>query len=357
MLLSYKTLIFSAAMIGVGVVSYYQQYSFSRALDYYGFTTKNQKQALKSLLQQADTVVVGSTLDELFFRSGGNQEQLAKDLATIVAETQKKFFLRNGGKERWEVEGLAWMQQNKEQTLAHLKTLGFVDASVTSCKKFDALCILGGTRARMAQRIDYAESFMAQGGKANIVILLGGERYVTMGLELDGPEDALRSLAERLGIVDWHNLTETHIMKDIYGSSALQERGLMLAIIDTPRGDLPRPTTQTTIMELIHWLQQHPDVKSILFFSTQPYVLYQKAIISAILSSQKVTIKFEVIGPSTITIHDLYAALEGLGSYFWAATPEVLQNMKINIAQDDLKQQMETLYGKNPLLYQTIPFA
>lgn len=356
---SYKSVVFSVVMVSVGIVSYRcysSQYSFNKTLDYYGFTHQAQKQAIKSLLQRADIVVGTGTLDDFFTRNV-SQEQLVKDMVTVVTETQQKFFLRAGGKERWEIAELPWMEQDKEQTLSSLKTLGFVDAYVPHSKKFDALCILGATKAGIAKRLNYAAVFMAQGGAANIVILLGGERYVTMGADLDGTEDELKALSAEHGIADWHNLTETHVMNNAYDHSDLKKYGLAVDTINTLRGDLPRPTTQTTIMALITWLYEHPDVKSVLFFSNQPYVLYQRAIIEAIFRDQKVAITFEVAGPSVAKVDDIKSILEGLGSYLWAAMPGVLYNMHITVAQEDLKQSLQLLYGKNPLLYKTIPFA
>jgi hypothetical protein len=68
------------------------------------------------------------------------------------------------------------------------------------------------------------------------------------------------------------------------------------SIIDTPAGNLSRPTTETTLKELLKWLDARKDIKKITFVSNQPYIKYQEAIIAQVLKSHA-SISYEVIGP------------------------------------------------------------
>ena len=124
-------------------------------------------------------------------------------------------------------------------------------------------------------------------------------------------------------------------------------------VIDTPAGDLPRPTTETTLQELIKWLNVHPNIKRISFISNQPYIKYQEAIIAQALKSHPY-ISYEVIGPEVGKDIKIFEIVEGLGSYIWAKTPFVIsQNGKAHTSPA-LLQEFKKLYGKNVLIYSYI---
>lgn len=90
---------------------------------------------------------------------------------------------------------------------------------------------------------------------------------------------------------------------------------------------MPRPTTETTVEALCDWLQYYSDVKSILFVSNQPYVLYQNAIIREVFENVKMPISFEVCGPQANINISTKTLVGEVGRYIWATTPHVLEQI------------------------------
>ncbi len=330
----------------------YCDYSLNNALNYYGFTNCEQKQAMQNLFQKSSIISANETLDQAF-PLRNNNEEIASDIVNVLQDVQKKFVIRSGTQERWEIKAPEWMNQNKHEILSDLKILGFVDKILPKQKCIDALCILGATAPKMADRIEYANSLVQSGLEPKAIILLAGERYVTK--DIDGTEKQLIKIANQYKLKDWKMLTETHLIHDLYDKSPLRNRNITVHIIDTPRGDLPRPTTQTTILKLIEWLKNHQEIKSITFISNQPYVLYQKAIIDIIFKDENITdIQYEIVGNSVKDTTNLQPILESLGSYMWAVTPIVLSNMHIQIENQTTKDLLKELYSKNPLIYKAL---
>jgi len=337
-------------------------YSVVKALDFYGFTSSAQKSAFENLLQKASVIPHGTSLSNAF-PVRHSKEKLAQDLLKIVVDTQRTFVVRTGTQDRWEVQALDWMQQNKDGVLRNLDTLEFMNTIAPSIKNPDALCILGSTRKGMAKRIEHANSLIEAGLKPKTIVLLAGERYVTK--DIDGTEQELSDIAHKLKLNDWKKLTETHLICDLFQESPLSRTGIDHHVIDTPAGDLPRPTTQTVMLELISWLRQHPEIKTLVFVSNQPYVRYQNAIICSIFKKQNINLRFETVGAAADNVTAVKPLIEGLGTFLWAATPLVLSQSGISLketqdpelkqVQTQLKKTCTELYAKNPLIYQGLP--
>ncbi len=52
------------------------------------------------------------------------------------------------------------MSKDKEKIISDLKTLGFVYAIAPSMRRADAVCILGATKPKMANRMQYLEFYL-----------------------------------------------------------------------------------------------------------------------------------------------------------------------------------------------------
>ena len=124
-------------------------------------------------------------------------------------------------------------------------------------------------------------------------------------------------------------------------------------VIDTPAGVLPRPTTQTTIIELVKWLKQHEEIKTITFVSNQPYVKYQEAVIREVIKNLNAEIEIEVVG-SACSDENAQPIIEALGSYIFAVTPEILIKFGGKITDPALIESFKALYAKQPLIYQNL---
>ncbi len=332
---------------------YYPTYALSHILDEYGFVDVEQKQSLQDLFKQASIIPPDKSWEDIFPKRAA-QDELLLDLVKIIEETQEKFTIRSGTQERWEVQPLEWMQRNEERLLHNLKVLGFVEAVSPKVKKVDAICILGARKKIMAERIKYVEFLQKTDSlQAKAIILLAGERYVTEGV--DGTEEELSHIAKIFKLDDWRKLTETHLIQYLYNRSELYKSSLPVYVIDTPARELPRPTTQTTILELISWLQNHDGIQSILFISNQPYVKYQGIIISLTFKEKRNDIVYEIVGPSVAQPSNIPSIIEGLGSYIWAASPTVLARLNVDLINPGIKAALKKLYLKHPLIYHSLP--
>lgn len=331
--------------------------TMNRALEYYGFVTPAQKEALRFLMQQAEVSNTDALLDS-------NGKDLARTILDFVRQTQNKFTIRTGNQERWDVQTSEWMKDpvQQQKILKALTTLDMIDAVSPSFSKRDVVCILGASRNVMVSRFDYAGNlFAANELPSKWLVLLAGERYVTPdknGVSIDGSESELDAIAAKLG-KNITLLTETDLMISSYQESKLFNK-LPTVIIDTPRRDLPRPTTETTVTEFCDWLKQHPNVQSITFVSNQPHVDYQKAIIAQVFEKQGVNIKYEVIGAEynasvvNNNADKINYILQALGSRIWAETPKVLDELGLDMSDPQLRAEYLELYKKQPLIYNNL---
>ena len=329
--------------------SFANDYSMYKTLDHYGFSTLGQKKSLENIMQYAGILKENQSFENLYpFRT--NYLDLLKDMLSFVKQTQEHFTKRTGAKERWEIKTSGWIEQNKDKIIEDAKKLGFVDEIKNTMNEVDAVCILGSTLNSMQNRINYiAESINSKKLMAKNLILLAGERQVT--ITVDGDEQSLLLIAKKYNINDLSKLTETHLIQTAYEESAIYNQ-LPTFVIDTPAGKLPRPTTETTILELVKWLDSHKDIKTIVFISNQPYVKYQKAVISQILKSYP-HITFEVVGSKASDGNPL-KLIEGLGSYIWAKTPEIILQLGKAIPNEKILKEFKAVYGKNILIYSDI---
>lgn len=366
-LLRRKSLMFAlaATTLAVGGTLYsFDQYSchprnLNAALDYYGFKAPEQKQALRVLMQKAGVKDADALLD----RRAENQAALSRSILDLVRETQDKFTIRTGKQERWDVQASDWMKDptQQRQVLSELDILNMMDAVPPSFKKRDVICVLGASRSVMVSRLDYAGALFTEGKlPAHWLIMLAGERYVTRdknGVSVDGSEEELSELATKVG-KNVATLTETDLMKAAYEASKLYGKFPDHdVLIDTPRRNLPRPTTETTVTELCDWLKQHPEAQDITFVSNQPHVDYQKAIIAQVFEKQGVKVKFEVVGPEYRTglvnndADKINYVMQALGSRIWAATPGVMDAIGLDMSDPELRAEFKKLYEKQPLIY------
>lgn len=288
---------------------------------------------------------------------------MSRAILRLVSETQDKFTIRTGKQEGWDVQTSDWMKDpaQQEEILSALAILDMMNAVPPLLEKRDVICVLGASRSVMASRLEYAGELFTEGKlPAKWLIMLAGERYVTPnknGVLVDGSIEELDVLATKLG-KKVATLTETDLMKDAYESSKLYGKfpGHDV-LIDTPRGNLPRPTTETTVTELCDWLKQHPEVQDLTFVSNQPHVDYQKAIIAQVFEKQGVKVTFEVIGPEYRTglvnndADKINYVAQALGSRIWAATPEVMDAIGLDMSDPDLRAEFKKLYEKQPLIY------
>jgi hypothetical protein len=318
-------------------------------LNCYGFNTPEQKKAFEDLFLHSFIIPPHKTWHEAFpLRETRNL--LAKDITRMIKATQT----RTGNQERWETPSQQWMDEHKHKIIPCLTTLGFVNAiEPTTMPKETVICVLGATLPTIQKRLDFLKNLIDRGLQPKTIVLLGGERYVTQNV--DGTKEELTRIATALQVDNWKNLTETDLFKYAYAESDLSKKNFHPIFIHTRAKDLPRPTTQTTLIKFIAWTKKNNPIKGVLFISSQPHVKYQKAIIASIFKDQEIDIFFDVAGSSVAQLDNVKAIFEGFGAYIWAFSPTVLSLLNMQDCSQELKETLKEIYAKNPLLYNTLP--
>jgi hypothetical protein len=230
----------------------------------------------------------------------------------------------------------------------------------------------------MKNRLSFAAHLIDQGFQTEQLILLTGERYITVGI--DGTEPELQAIAKEFGLSDVKKLTETHLLRHAYQESSLAQCALCVPagsapagsapagsapagsatpwsvhIIDTPRRDLPRPTTETTAVDLAAWLKTQPQIRRVIFVSNQPYVAYQRAVLQAVFTREYPACAITVVGQAADATEPPQTLVEALGGTIWAAMPAAMHKLKITVTEPQARAALETLYKKNPLIFSQLP--
>lgn len=321
--------------------------------DHYGYTKARQKEALEYLCQEAGVLAPGQSLIDRF-PARKEPGDLLKDSLEFIELTQKQFWLRKGTEERWEAKPKSWMLEKRPKALDALRVLGVVEEISPKNQHPDVICVLGSPLKIMDERIGYIANLINHKKvSAQHLVLLAGERYCTIGV--DGTKEELLKIAKSFGLNDLSSLTETHLIEEAYKNSSIYKK-FETSIIDTPRGSLPRPTTETTTLQFIKWLKLHPQYKSVLFISNQPYVNYQQAVIAEVFKAQRCPINFEVAGSKAQEPLNTQMLVESLGSYLWAKTPQVVREMNIKSQDQEIIKQFKNLYRNNPVIYQNLEY-
>ncbi len=328
-------------------------------LNKYGFDQLEQKEAIEFLLKKSGA----SDAEALLMEKVSTKEQLLEKIVTFVEVTQKYFNIRTSNQERWEIQIPEWIKEEnlQDKILNKLQLLKLTTSVMPSSDISDSICILGATNKTMKLRLKFAGELYQNGElSAKTLILLSGERYVSFDKEnqsIDGTKDELSAIANSFG-KDLLQLTETDLLIAAYEKSLLNNK-LTLVVIDTPKGNLPRPTTETTTVELIKWLKENNSVNSITFVSNQPYVAYQKAIITMIFKRESIDANFEVIGSQYLLssdnkAEDIKNLIGAIGSQIYAQTPAIIDALKLDNINPELQQRLTEIYKTQPLIYKTL---
>ncbi len=219
-------------------------------------------------------------------------------LKSIVVATQKEW-LREAGKERWEVEEK--YPEKKDLLIQFFENFGFVNEINAKQNKYNYALLLGATLSRVRSRLAHLIDQWGKGVRFKKLIFLSGERPLDPKLEnaaflLDTNN---KDLPFKKGWKLKGNLpkTETVMMRLVFQQTEIPKEmnAVEVMFIDTPmkkgeNGALRRPTTPDTVIE---WLKTNPTEGTCLVISNQPYVSYQNSVLKTILPPE---FKVETIG-------------------------------------------------------------
>jgi hypothetical protein len=166
-----------------------------------------------------------------------------------------------------------------------------------------------------------------------------------------------QSIMKAENLPDLGAITETHLLEQIYRE--LPEDARLKQIkkhtLDTPRGDLPRPTTETTAQYLAEWLQkpEHQNITSVLFITQQPHNHNQEMIIRNVLDVYHPSLKYEVVGniDADATVE---TQVRSIGQTLFAGLPGALIANGVKEITGDQSETLMKLYQGNPVLKEKI---
>jgi hypothetical protein len=347
---------------------------FQSPIQALGFGAPESTGAIQRLYELAGIDMPDGLLSRLYpgLFSTKDRQQSGDALLQFVRDTQDTFSQRHinagskaGSLERWETKESEWMKSHAEEILAQAQILGFVDAVPPSRifkgsglldQKFDSsalipqsvqpyyyaadrkfqdikgpvIVVLGARYPTMLRRCAYIstiQSFLRDQSSVGAIVLLGGARRAS---SVDGTPEELESIAQEFG-VQKDVLTETHLIQYALRKTFPEIR-VPVVVIDTAASGIARPTTKTTLEEFAKWIQTQPAITGAYIVSTQPHMLYQKAVTMEVLNQAAPGLDFEVVSPAAppdLTSKDF---LEAFASALWAKTPLVIQGLNLSIS-------------------------
>lgn len=319
-------------------------------LAHIGIQSSKQCHALAFILRQ---VGIAWACDPMH-PSTDAEKDVVKEAIAFVDRTQNTLVRRSNGQERWQVQPPPWSEALATPEIHQaMRELGLVEAIVPMAQSADVLAILGATLPTMLERLVFAEVLMRHGFSAQKMLLVTGVRKATEGV--DGTADELAKIARAQGIADPQNLSETDLLLYAFAQSPLSQRAwASVNVIDTQQRHLHRATTETTTEDVVQWLAENPEVKSVVFVSSQPHVRYQEGIMRAVFNNKNVTIDLKWVGPAITDVCAPQALADGLGGMIWAQMPHAMRALGMAITEKVAWDALQDLYKGSRALTQLL---
>lgn len=319
-----------------------------------GFESKNKLIALEALLQKSQIITEKQDLKG-YFPDRTDDKELFNDAWRFLKDTQEKWVARSDGKERWEVK-LNTLSEDDPSCYPYFETLGLTLEKAPKKIIYDAACILGSTFPVMQKRIQFLDQYIKTDRiKGSYIILLSGQREALEGVDLSGIE--LKVLADSLE-KQKEQLDEMDLLKFALEPFEETFQSWKFIFVYTPKLERRRPTTETTLKQLIHELESNKmPIKTLLFVSTQPFVSYQEAYVKAAFKDTAIDV--ELIGPASSKKINQQKLLSALGGQIFVCMPTLLEKLckDSNLRFYQQKQALsvfESSYVNNPILLESI---
>lgn len=312
-----------------------QKYSTDTILNELGFVQEIQKKSFKNLCKYANINLPDFLDTELLLK--------------LIFDTQILFKNRKHKQERWEVIPLDWMKKYSKQSLVDLQILKFAEEILPKKDFYNNICILGAVNYTMQIRISWLKNLIDSGLRVKNIFLLTGERYAS---HIDGSDEKLQIISQKFG-VNKDKLTEAHLMKNLFDNIFTDNNNYNVTLINTLEANNRRPTTRTTVEDFCKIIKFNNITEPVLFVSNQPYVLYQKSVISEVMRESNLNIDFEVVGTKTNST-DIQSTVGSLGSYLWVSIPYIMYKLDL-VAQSETEIELaKSLYSSDSIFYKYI---
>ena len=219
----------------------------------------------------------------------------------LITMTQKEW-LRQEGKERWEISELPIDDSIKEKLLVSFANLGCCHEVQPTKKHYKGVILYGGTLSRVCIRLAYLMRLWSEGVRWDEIVLLGSRRPLNPEIE---PCDAAILHESNLLALDKHQLApelptdEAAMMQWLVNGAdfpkdlrAVPVRVIAPAMKIMTDGTIGRPTTADTIKD---WLTTYKPEGDYLAISNQPFIGYQDAVGRFYMSP---SVQIESVGPA-----------------------------------------------------------
>jgi hypothetical protein len=253
-------------------------------------------QSLRSALFDAQGNPAPALLDLLAFL----HVQHDGTLDSIVAATQKEW-LRQAGKERWQVEEK--YPELRNQLMPYFEKVITLQEIKPLHDHYDYGIVLGAMVSRVRMRFAYLIDLWRAGVRVDKIVFFTGQR------KLDPEQESSQILLDaNNGFLpfkkDWHLTTplptiEIEMAKLVYEQADIPAdmQKIPVQFADAPSqimpdGTIRRPNRIDTINA---WLAANPTPGSCLCISTQPHIGYEDA---ALRTSMPATFSIETVGPA-----------------------------------------------------------
>lgn len=262
----------------------------------------------------ADTILAGWGAETM------DAETLERTHLWFIKTTQRTFFARKPGQERWEQGTGQWMQAHADAVIEQIQILELTAAVQPKETRYDAIAVFGSSAPEMAKRIAYARRLVEESGvQARGVYLLAGERDATVGVDGDANSIAAVGAQYQVAVP-----MEVHFMDAAYQSTKGAESFAQIPIhlLNAPRGEKRRADTIDTLVQLRETIKvEEKPVNSILFVSGAPHVRAQAESAWQVFEE---TLAIETVGDRTVnTPANMSSTLGALGGALFGAYPRV----------------------------------
>lgn len=217
-------------------------------------------------------LLLGTPQEDLY-RLFGLSESVSQ---TEILDTARRLWIQQG-KERWFFD--ARFEDLHQKIWPLFEEMEMIDEIKPAKNHYDTVVITGSLLASVERRIGF---FSQCGAACDNIVFLTGERPL-----LDSEKKKLPNLR-----------TEGEMVRWAYQQSNLPKE-IPVSFVEAPMRGERRPNSFDTIEA---WLKTNPHPGSCLLISSQPYVHYQEAVFSRLLSFPIEAAGPRVVGEPTVAL-------------------------------------------------------
>lgn len=279
----------------------------------------------------------------------------------LITVTQRDFFARKKGEERWEQETGKWMVDNKDALTQVIEKLGLTKEVAPPEGEYGGVAIFGSTKPEMEKRLQFARRLIDQSlVRTEHLFLLGGERVADA--KVDGGTEYLQALLGKLNAklasegkpikASLSDISEMDLMRDtdesvrnesIQQGSPTFEQLPRMPIYAAKKPGAKRATTIDTLEALRQAISEKEELahcQKILFISRAPNIHAQAEDVGSIFKNEGGN--FIVVGESITGCPD-NRSMGAFGARLFGGYIRVAQKFDPTLSEADLRKDRAQL--------------